>query len=191
VLRGPRDGSAQVVPDAGPDGGPAVVYEPRSATSGGRDDLVVRADDGRGGSATATVTIVREVHAAAGADAGATAPEQGGTGAGAVASSGAAGSPPPARRCGSLRRFPIHVLARRGERVRAVVVTVRGVAVRARRTGGRGWTAVVDLRGLRRTTVVARIRVTLADGRRRTARRTYHPCAPRPESSKSTNNTRR
>ena len=81
--------------------------------------------------------------------------------------------------CSGRRRFPAHVVAPRGRRIRSATATVAGRRVKARRRG-RTVTVPIDLRGFRRLTVTAVIRVRLRGGRTITSRRTYHPCVRRP-----------
>ncbi len=89
---------------------------------------------------------------------------------------------PPAARCASRRRFRIHTRKVRG--ARRARVTVDGRRVRAVRRRGR-FTAVVDLRGKPRKTVLVRIvLVVRRDGvtRRLTGTRRYRTCRPGPRS---------
>jgi hypothetical protein len=80
-----------------------------------------------------------------------------------------------ARTCGGRRLFSAHVKAPRGARIRSVAATLGGRKVRSTRRG-RVATTRVDLRRMRRSAVVLRIRVRLTNGRTITSRRTYHPC---------------
>jgi len=82
------------------------------------------------------------------------------------------------RRCASRRRFRVHVVLRRSERARSVLVRIGGRRIRGVRVRGRRITAGVDLRGRPRKRVVVRIVVRTTQGRRRTFRRVYHPCRP-------------
>jgi hypothetical protein len=82
------------------------------------------------------------------------------------------------RTCGGRRLFSAHVKAPRGARISSAATTLAGRKVRVT-VRGRVVTARVDLRRLRRTAVVLRFRVRLANGRTITSRRTYHPCTKR------------
>jgi hypothetical protein len=82
------------------------------------------------------------------------------------------------RTCGGRRLFSAHVKVPRHTRVRSATTTLAGRKVRVT-VRGRLVTARVDLRRLRRSAVVLRIRVRLTNGRTITSRRTYHPCTKR------------
>lgn len=77
--------------------------------------------------------------------------------------------------CVSGRRFAIHLRPS----LRNVRVTVSGRRVVVRRARGGRWTAVVDLRGATRTSVVVRVRARDARGRTVRQSRRYRPCRTR------------
>jgi hypothetical protein len=76
--------------------------------------------------------------------------------------------------CVSKRRFPIRLFIPPGETVRSVKVLVHGR--RAPVEVGRGFTVLVDLRGLRKGRFTVRIYVVLGDGTRLRGLRSYHTC---------------
>ena len=80
--------------------------------------------------------------------------------------------------CSGRRRFPAHVVAPRGRRIRSASATLDGRRVRVRRRG-RVARVVVDLRRYRRTKARLVIRVRLRGGRTIVSRRLYHPCVAR------------
>jgi hypothetical protein len=77
--------------------------------------------------------------------------------------------------CLSRRRFTIRVRESKAHRLRSARVTVNGRAVRTRRRQGR-LTAVVDLRGAKRSTVRIRIVARTAHGNRIVGSRVYRTC---------------
>jgi hypothetical protein len=83
---------------------------------------------------------------------------------------------PASRVCTSRRRFTIRLP--RGH-VRSATVRVDGRSAHVRRRGGRLVATVDLLRHTTRRVVRVRITETLADGRRFTTSRVYHPCVRR------------
>ena len=91
---------------------------------------------------------------------------------------GATAKPRQRRVCSGRRRFPAHVRAPRGTRIRSASATLGGKRIRTRRRG-RTVTVPVDLRRYRRTAIRLTIRVRLTNGRAIVSRRLYHPCTRR------------
>jgi hypothetical protein len=90
-----------------------------------------------------------------------------------------AGVPLPSnRRCTSRRRFPIRLRAPKGQRLRSAKVYVNGKKVKVRKVKGR-LTAMVDLRGLRKSRYVVKVVAVTGQGRSVTSQRRYRTCTPK------------
>jgi hypothetical protein len=85
---------------------------------------------------------------------------------------------PSSKRCVSRRRLRLALHAPAGTTIRSA--TVRIGTGRARRLSGKALRGVpVSLRGLAKGRYTVTVKVTFADGRSVTLRRTYRTCAPR------------
>jgi hypothetical protein len=91
-----------------------------------------------------------------------------------------AGVPLPSnRRCTSRRRFPIRLVAPRGQQLRSATVTVNGKKAKVRKSGGR-LVATVDLRKLVKGRYTVRVVAITGQGRRVVSQRRYRTCTPKP-----------
>ncbi len=99
----------------------------------------------------------------------------------AVAAAVVAVDPPPVRGCVSVRDFEIHLQYANRLGVVSATAYVDGVREPMR---GRSLTAIVDLRGFPRGTVIVRIVAKTRTGTEITGRRTYHTCTTKLPSHK-------
>ena len=85
---------------------------------------------------------------------------------------------PSARRCTSRRRFSIRLRAPRGQRLKSAKVYVNGKRVKVRRSKGR-LTAIVDLRGLKKSRYIVKVVAITGQGRSVVSQRRYRTCFPK------------
>jgi hypothetical protein len=91
-----------------------------------------------------------------------------------------AGVPLPSnRRCTSRRRFPIRLVAPKGQRLRSATVTVNGKKAKVVRKAGR-LVATVDLRKLVKARYTVKVVAVTGQGRRVVSERRYRTCTPKP-----------
>jgi len=83
--------------------------------------------------------------------------------------------PPATTRCKSVRAFNARLRVRRGQRIRSATATLGGKKIGVKIVG-REARVRVSLKGRKKSTVKLVIRATLANGRKLSTTRTYHPC---------------